>query len=77
MPTKKPKNIEPPIVDKSIQRKTALMSLLKGLGVAAVGVGLTYLQQWAGQIDFGPYAPVAGMFNAVLFNFVRKLPLFL
>ena len=68
----------PEVVEEPINlRKAALVSLLKGLGVAAVGVGLTYLQQWVVKVDFGVYAPVAGMVNSVLFNFIRKLPLFL
>jgi hypothetical protein len=47
--------------------------LLKGLGVAVVGAGLTYLTSWITDQDFGTATPMIVAGFGFLANFVRKL----
>ena len=52
--------------------KTDLISLGKGLGIALVGAGLTYLSTWVTQTDFGAWTPMIVAFWGVFANVVRK-----
>jgi len=47
-------------------------SIGKGLLIAAVGAGLTYLTQWISGADFGDYTPMIVAALSVLTNLVRK-----
>jgi hypothetical protein len=46
--------------------------LLKGLIVAVVGAGLTYLTQWLSGQDFGTLTPMIVAGFGFLVNFLRK-----
>jgi len=47
--------------------------LLKGLLIAVVGAGLTYLSEWLTGQDFGSATPMIVAGFAFATNFVRKL----
>ena len=47
--------------------------LLKGLIIAVVGAGLTYLSEWITGQDFGQLTPMIVAGFAFLANLVRKL----
>lgn len=52
--------------------KVDLTKVGKGVLVAAVGAILTYLTQWASDMDFGAYTPVIVAGLSIVTNIVRK-----
>lgn len=52
--------------------KEAIISILKGAGIAAGGAALTYLSQWATNADFGALTPMVVAGLSVLVNLLRK-----
>jgi hypothetical protein len=55
----------------SISREQ-LVSVLKGLGIAAAGAALTYLTSYFANTDFGVWTPVVVTVWSVIINFLRK-----
>ena len=53
--------------------KQAMLKVLKGAGIAAVGAGLTYLLEAGASLDFGEFTPLVVAGLSVLVNVVRKL----
>lgn len=48
------------------------LSIGRGLGVAMIGAGLTYLAEAIPHIDFGEWTPVVVIFCSVAVNVARK-----
>jgi len=49
-----------------------LVSLAKGLGIALIGAGLTYLTAYVSKTNFGVYTPLIVTVFALIANIVRK-----
>ncbi len=52
--------------------RVEIRKILIGLGIAAAGAALTYLEQTIPMIDFGQYTAIAVVLNSVFVNAVRK-----
>lgn len=49
-----------------------IISLVKGLAIAMIGAGLTYLTAWIAKLDFGTWTPLIVAFWSFVANLVRK-----
>jgi len=51
---------------------TDLIKILKGMGIALGGAGLTYIIDISPNINFGQYTPFIAAIMSILINVVRK-----
>ena len=60
---------------KTLQNQETWIKIAKGAGLAAVGAAGTYLIAYFGQLDWGPWAPMAVSILSVAANMLRKFGL--